>query len=99
MALHLDPSEHDPIRVDGKVRAADIEQEWRVARDGIERIAHGAVICPGCAAPIALASPLPAGDELSCGFCGHTEPAREFLVRDVYDTVANEAYLIARLTD
>jgi hypothetical protein len=98
MGLHLDPSEHEPVRLDGKVRAADIQHEWRVARDGIERIAHGAVICPGCHAPLVLGSPVPAGEELRCGYCGHARPAREFLVRDVFDTVANEAYLIARLT-
>jgi hypothetical protein len=98
VALHLDPSEHEPVRTDGKVRAADIQQEWRLARDGIERIAHGAVICPGCDAPLVIDAPLPAGEELRCGYCGHAEAAREFLVRDVFDTVANEAYLIARLT-
>jgi hypothetical protein len=43
-------------------------------------------------------APLPAGEELRCGYCGHAEAARGFLVRDVFDTVANEAYLIARLT-
>jgi hypothetical protein len=95
--LHLDPSEHEPVRIDGKVRAADIQQEWRLARDGIQRIAHGAMICPSCAAPIVLAAPVSAGEELRCGFCGHAERSRGFLVRDVFDTVANEAYLIARL--
>jgi hypothetical protein len=98
VALYLDPSEQEPVRVDGKVRAADIQQEWRLARDGIERLAHGAVICPGCDAPLAIAEPVPAGAEMRCGFCGDARPAREFLVRDVYDTVANEAYLIARLS-
>jgi hypothetical protein len=60
-------------------------------------IAHGAVVCPGCSAPIVLEGPRPAAEEVRCGFCGHSGRAREFLVRDVFDTVANEAYMIARL--
>jgi hypothetical protein len=40
---------------------------------------------------------VPAWQELRCGFCGHAGRARTFLVRDVFDTVANEAYMIARL--
>jgi hypothetical protein len=97
MGLHLDPSEGEPIRVDGAVRAADIRHEWRLARDGIQQIGHGALICPSCAAPVVIAVPLSAAAELRCGFCGHAERSREFLVRDVFDTVANEAYLVARL--
>ena len=69
-----------------------------MARDGIERLGHGAVICPGCDAPLVIGAPVPAGEELRCGYCGHAEAAHEFLVRDVFDTVANEAYLIARLS-
>ena len=97
MALHLDPFERQPAPSEGKVRAADIRHEWQVSRDGIEVIAHGALICPQCDAPQVLAAPLPAGSRHNCGFCGHDARAREFLVRDIFDTVANEAYLVARL--
>jgi hypothetical protein len=97
MALQLDPFDHQPLPGERKVRAADIRHEWRVSRDGIEVIAHGALVCPQCDAPQVIAYPLPAGSEVQCGFCGYGARAREFLVRDVFDTVANEAYLVARL--
>jgi len=44
-----------------------------------------------------IPTPIPAGSQVKCGFCGHGARAREFLVRDIFDTVANEAYLVARL--
>ena len=34
---------------------------------------------------------------LRCGFCDHAAPAREFVAEDVYDTLANEVYLVARV--
>lgn len=98
MALHLDPFQHQPLPGERKVRAADIRHEWRVSRDGIEVIAHGALVCPQCSAPLLVSDKLPAHTEIGCGFCDHRARAREFLVRDIFDTVANEAYLVARLT-
>jgi hypothetical protein len=97
MALHLDPFESQPIPGEHKVRAADIRHEWKVSRDGIEVIAHGALVCPECDAPQVIAMPIRAGAPHRCGFCSHEGRAREFLVRDIFDTVANEAYLVARL--
>lgn len=97
MALHLDPLEQGPLPGSQRARAADVAPDWRVARHGIEVLAHGAVVCPGCSAPVVLGGPSPATKEISCSFCGHSARAREFLVRDVFDTVANEAYMIARL--
>jgi hypothetical protein len=98
VALHLDPFEHEPIRQqEGTVRVADIRPHWRVANDGIEVLAHGALVCPDCDAPVVIAGKTAAWRELSCGFCGHRARAREFLARDVFDTVANEAYLVARV--
>ena len=61
MALHLDPFERQPLPGERKVRAADIRHEWQVSRDGIEVIAHGALVCPECDAPQVIADPLPAG--------------------------------------
>jgi hypothetical protein len=97
MALHLDPFQHQPLPGERKTRAADIAEEWRVARHGIEVVAHGALVCPSCEAPIVVVDVLPAQHPLRCGFCGHSDRARAFLVRDVFDTVANEAYMVARL--
>lgn len=97
MALHLDPSEHEPVRREvEKIRAADVG-ERRVTRDGIEQLAHGALVCPDCALPVVVAEAIPASTRLRCGFCDRVGPAREFLLRDVYDTLANEVYLVARL--
>ncbi len=97
VALHLDPFEHRPAYGDQHARVGDIAEEWRVAKHGIEVIAHGAMVCPGCRAPISVIESTPVQAELECGFCGHSARAREFLVKDVFDTVANEAYLVARL--
>jgi Zn ribbon nucleic-acid-binding protein len=97
VALHLDPFEYEPLPGENTARAADIAEEWRVARHGIEVVAHGALVCPSCDAPMVLAASVPAFRQVECGFCGHTDRARTFLVRDVFDTVANEAYMIARL--
>ena len=97
MALHLDPFQPEPVRRTEKVRAADVGSERRIVRDGIERIGHGALVCPECDCPVMVAEAVPAGQRIDCGFCDHSAPARRFLVRDVYDTVANEVYLIARL--
>jgi hypothetical protein len=97
MALHLDPFQPEPLRGTEKVRAADVGTERRIVRDGIERIGHGALVCPRCDFPLVVADPVPAGNWVTCGYCDHAAPARDFLVRDVYDTVANEVYLIARI--
>jgi hypothetical protein len=97
MPFRLDPFERAPLPGEQKVRAADIRHEWRVSRDGIEVIAHGALVCPHCDAPQVIGYPLPAGETVACRSCGEGARAREFLVRDIFDTVANEAYLVARL--
>jgi hypothetical protein len=90
----FDPEEHDPRA--RRVRAADVG-ERRLVTDGVQRLAHGALACPACALPLAPQDSVGAGSGLVCPFCDHSAPAREFLVRNVYDTVANEVYLIARL--
>ena len=38
-----------------------------------------------------------AGMRLHCAFCDHAASAREFIAEDVYDTLANEVYLVARV--
>jgi hypothetical protein len=32
-----------------------------------------------------------------CGFCDHHGRAREFVREDVYDTLVNEVYVVARV--
>jgi hypothetical protein len=97
MALHLDPHGREPVRETRKVRASDIGEERGVVRDGVQQISHGALVCPGCNLPVLIESSVPAGQPLQCGYCDHHAPAREFVSPDVFDTVANEVYVIARV--
>jgi hypothetical protein len=80
-------------RVDGSLAGA----HRRLMRDGSQVLAHGALVCPSCAIPLAPTAPFPVGARLVCGYCEYDAPAREFLAADVYDTVSNEVYLVARV--
>jgi hypothetical protein len=100
MALHLSASPGDPGRPNtrlGRVNGSEAAAERRLLRDGVQVLAHGALVCPRCALPLAMDGPLAAGMEVQCGFCDHTGPARGFVRADVYDTLANEVYLVARV--
>ena len=66
-------------------------------RDGVQLLAHGALVCPACALPIAASLPISAGARLVCGYCDHTARGRDFLAEDVLDTASNEVNLVARL--
>jgi hypothetical protein len=81
----------------GRTAGAEAGFAQRITRDGVQVLAHGALVCPSCAMPIALHGQLHAGSPLHCGFCEHTARTQDFLVRDVYDTLANEAQLVARI--
>lgn len=96
MALNLDPEERGRTL---KIRAGAVGPARQVLRDGIEQLAHGALICPSCDAPLYIERPVPAGQALHCGYCDHLARARDFLIPDVYDTVANEVYPIARVVE
>jgi hypothetical protein len=80
-------------RVDGERAGA----HHLLVRDGAQVLAHGALICPACALPIAANGRFSVGARLVCGYCDHVAPARDFLARDVFDTVSNEVYLVARV--
>jgi len=96
--LPADPGDpgHPNVRI-GRLDGAEAGAERRILRDHAQVLAHGALICPECDLPLAVPGRIPAGQSLECGFCGHEGPARRYLRGDVYDTVANEAYLVARL--
>jgi hypothetical protein len=100
VALHLTPDPGDPgepqIKL-GRVGGSDTAEERRLIRDGAQVLAHGALICPSCALPIAATRALPVGSEVRCGYSDHAATARAFLREDVYDTLVNEAYLVARI--
>jgi hypothetical protein len=97
VALHVDPFGREPIRETRKVRIGDIGEERGLVRDGIQLIGHGALVCPGCNLPVVIEDHVPATSELRCGFCSHEAEARDFVARDVFDTVGNEVYVVARV--
>lgn len=87
----------DPVGGGGDLRVTDLGSEHRLIEHGVEQIAHGALVCPSCAKPVAIEQAIDVGSDLACGWCEGSGPAREFLVRDVFDTPANEVFLIARI--
>jgi hypothetical protein len=96
--LPIDPGDPgQPKTKLGRVDGSEAGAERRLLRDGMQVLAHGALVCPQCALPLAIAGRLSAGLRLRCGFCDHAAPAREFVAEDVYDTLTNEVYLVARL--
>jgi hypothetical protein len=96
--LPIDPGDPgQPKTKLGRVDGSEAGAERRLLRDGMQVLAHGALVCPQCALPLAIGGRLSAGRRLRCGFCEHAAPAREFVAEDVYDTLANEVYLIARV--
>ena len=100
MAFELPADPGDPGRpstVVGRVDGARAGAHHLLVRDGLQVLAHGALICPQCALPIARTGPFSAGKRLVCGYCAHDGRAREFLAEDVFDTVCNEVYLVARV--
>jgi hypothetical protein len=97
VALHVDPFGHEPIRETRKVRVGDIGEERRLVRDGIQLLGHGALVCPGCNMPVVIEGRVAATSALRCGFCDHEGEARGFVAPDVFDTVANEVYVVARV--
>ncbi|MGI9020400.1 MAG: hypothetical protein ACR2G3_06800 [Solirubrobacterales bacterium] len=100
MAFNLTPGPGDPgepqVQI-GRVGGAEADSERRLVRDGAQVLGHGALICPECELPLALAGRLRAAGPVRCPYCGHESEARAFVREDVYDTLANEVYLIARV--
>jgi len=100
VTLHLPADSGDPGQPRTKLGRVDGSQpgaERRLLRDGMQVLAHGALVCPECALPFAIGGQMSAGMQLHCGFCDHAASAREFIAEDVYDTLANEVYLVARV--
>jgi hypothetical protein len=96
--LPIDPGDPgQPNTKLGRVDGSEAGAERRLVRDGMQVLAHGALVCPQCALPLAIGGQLSAGRDLVCGFCDHAARAREFVREDVYDTLANEVCLVARL--
>jgi hypothetical protein len=100
MAFELPADPGDPGRPStriGRVDGARAGAHHLLVRDGVQLLAHGALICPACALPIAASTPISAGTRLVCGYCDHAARGRDFLAEDVFDTLSNEVHLVARL--
>jgi hypothetical protein len=97
VALHAHNGDEDPIGGGGAVKVTDLGSEHQLVRDGVEQLAHGALVCPHCSMPVRISAAVRVGASLDCAYCAARGPAREFLVRDVFDTAANEVLLIARI--
>jgi hypothetical protein len=100
VGFHIAPDPGDPgeARVDvGNAAGSSIAEHRRLVRDGSQVLAHGSLVCPECELPIAATLRLPAAGALRCGFCDHVAEARAFVREDVFDTVENEVYLVARV--
>jgi hypothetical protein len=100
VAIHLPADPGDPGQPKtklGRVDGSEAGAERRLLRDGMQVLGHGALVCPCCSLPLAIVGQVSAGMRLHCGFCDHAAPAREFVAEDVYDTLANEVYLVARV--
>jgi hypothetical protein len=68
----------DSLRWEPVTRAAAAhEEERRSTRAG--RLGTGTLACSRCDAPVALAGTAAPTDTLSCPFCSHRAPLREFL--------------------
>ena len=81
----------------GRTGGSAIGEQRRVVADGFQVLTRGALVCPGCELPISPAPRIAPRAALRCGFCDHVAAALEFLRADVYDTVGNEAILVARV--
>jgi hypothetical protein len=100
VALELTPDPGDRGEPDvrlGRVGGAEAGAERRVVRDGMQVLGQGAMVCPACGLPTAPGGRIPVGRTLRCGFCDRAAPARNFVRRDVLDTLANEVLVVARL--
>ncbi|HKJ36629.1 MAG TPA: hypothetical protein VKA36_08695 [Solirubrobacterales bacterium] len=97
MPLHHQDSPRDPLAGGGDVKVTDLGSDHRLIEHGVEQLAHGALVCPDCSMPVRIERALDVAASLECGFCAAEAPARDYLVRDVFDTRANEVLLIARI--
>jgi hypothetical protein len=100
MGFELPADPGDPGQPDvrsGRIDGSVADAHRRLLQDGAQVLAHGALVCPSCAIPLAASGQIPVRARLICGYCEHAAPAREFLAEDVYDTVSNEVYLVARV--
>jgi hypothetical protein len=81
-----DPDRDDRLRTNGT--HVEIRPAARVAH-----LATRSLACPSCGVPVAIDAPLGWADALSCAFCDHVAPTREFVQRRGWPEVS----VVARL--
>lgn len=67
----------DPLRSEPITRVGGGHEEERRARS--RRLGAGTLACERCDAPVALSGPMSPSDSVSCPFCRHRAPLRDFL--------------------
>lgn len=82
----------------GAVGSPEVQLERRLVRDGVQVIASGALVCPGCELPLSGWPAVRASQMQSCAWCGHSAPARDLLRPGIHDTPANQVELVARIS-
>ena len=98
LGAHLNPGDPGEDRAAaGAVGGAEAQLELKLLRDGVQVLAGGSLVCPGCELPLPGRPAVAASRVLHCGWCGHSAPARELLRRGVVDAPANRVALVARI--
>jgi hypothetical protein len=73
----IDGPRYTPITPDGRIAAAHHEERRALRRT---EVGTGTLACARCDAPVAIgAERLVPSDALTCPFCGHRGPLRDFL--------------------
>ena len=70
---------------------------YKRIRPATQRLGQGALACPVCEVPVLLAGPVPFASHLVCPFCLESNPARQFVRLEKFDTSANFVEVRARL--
>jgi hypothetical protein len=70
---------------------------YKRIRPATQRLGQGALACPVCEVPVLLSGPVPFTSHLVCPFCLESNPARQFVRLEKFDTSANVVEVRARL--
>jgi hypothetical protein len=94
--LAPDPGDRGEPDVKQGTTGGSVVGDPRLVDNGLQVLARGALVCPSCSLPISPAPRIRPRAQLTCGYCEHAAPARDFLRRDVFDAPANDVVLVAR---
>ena len=99
MAFALTPQPGEPGGRDDRTEHVDerLDERKRLVADGMQVLARGAMLCPGCAIPISPPPRARPRARMRCGWCSHAGVVADFVRGDVTDTAANEVRVVARI--